>query len=85
VIFVSIDEHEVYNLRQIMNEIFGEENFVAEFIWKARAGKTGTISQVSFQHEYVICYQSTSPAKLKMQERVKVGGTYSDDKGKYQR
>ncbi len=85
VIFVSIDEHEVYNLRQIMNEIFGEENFVAEFIWKARAGKTGTISQVSFQHEYVICYQSTSQAKLKKQERVKVGGTYSDDKGKYQR
>ena len=37
-IFVSIDYNEVYNLRMIMNEIFGEENFVATIIWKKRSG-----------------------------------------------
>ncbi len=37
VIFVSIDDHEVHNLRAAMNEIFGEENFVATFVWKRRA------------------------------------------------
>lgn len=34
VIFVSIDDHEVHNLRALMNEIFGEENFVATIAWK---------------------------------------------------
>lgn len=34
VIFVSIDDHEVHHLRMIMDEIFGEENFVANFIWE---------------------------------------------------
>src|SRR3989344_2758608 len=34
VIFVSIDDNEVTNLRKIMDEIFGEENFVGSFIWK---------------------------------------------------
>ena len=39
VIFISIDDHEIYNLRSLCNEIFGEENFVAEFIWKSRQNK----------------------------------------------
>lgn len=34
VIFISIDDNEVHNLRLLMNEIFGEENFVAEIVWK---------------------------------------------------
>ena len=34
VIFVSIDDHEVHNLRAVMNEIFGEENFVANVVWQ---------------------------------------------------
>ena len=36
VIFVSIDDNEVHNLRLLMNEVFGEENFVAQFIWRRR-------------------------------------------------
>lgn len=70
VIFVSIDEHESHHLRLLMNEIYGEENFIAEFIWKGRSGKTGTISAVSFQHEYILCYSRSPAAKLKMQERI---------------
>ncbi|MFY8186383.1 MAG: site-specific DNA-methyltransferase [Flavobacterium sp.] len=38
VIFVSIDDNEVHNLRLLMNEIFGEENFVAEFDWRKKTG-----------------------------------------------
>ena len=34
VIFISIDDNEVHNLRLLLNEIFGEENFVAEIVWK---------------------------------------------------
>jgi len=57
VIFVHIDDNEVHNLRLLMNEIFGEENFVAEFIWKRRASSALAEKLVSTDHEYVICYQ----------------------------
>ncbi len=56
VIFVHIDDNEVHNLRLLMNEIFGEENFVAEFVWKSKLGKVGTTSTVSVTHEYILCY-----------------------------
>ncbi len=57
VIFISIDDHEVHNLRLLMNEIFGEEQFMGSFIWKSRhnvdsRNKTG----VSVDHEYVVAY-----------------------------
>lgn len=68
VIFISIDENEVHNLRMLMNEVFGEENFIAEYVWKARAGKTGTIKSVSFQHEYILCFARTNEFALKMKE-----------------
>lgn len=57
VIFVHIDDNEVHNLRLLMNEIFGEENFIAEFIWKRRASSALAEKLVSTDHEYVICYQ----------------------------
>lgn len=57
VIFVHIDDNEVHNLRLIMNEIFGEENFVAEFIWKSRQNKDNrNLTGASIDHEYVLCY-----------------------------
>ncbi len=56
VIFVSIDDHEYHNLRMVMNEIFGEENFLATFVWKRRSGAMDAVNNVSVDHEYVICY-----------------------------
>src|ERR1039458_5975228 len=60
VIFVSIDDHEVHNLRAVMNEIFGEENFVATFVWKRRASSALAEKLVSVDHEYVIAYHKGS-------------------------
>jgi adenine-specific DNA-methyltransferase len=57
VIFVSIDDNEVHNLRLMMNEIYGEENFVASFVWKRRASSALAEKLVSTDHEYVICFQ----------------------------
>jgi adenine-specific DNA-methyltransferase len=57
VIFVSIDDNEVHNLRMLMNEIFGEENFIAEFVWKRRASSALSDYQVSTDHEYILAYQ----------------------------
>lgn len=57
VIFVSIDDNEVHNLRLLMNEIFGEENFVAQFIWHSRQNKDNrNITGVSIDHEYILCF-----------------------------
>lgn len=57
VIFISIDDNEVYNLRLLMNEIFGEENFVCQFIWHSRQNKDNrNINGVSNDHEYILCF-----------------------------
>jgi len=54
VIFVSIDDNEVHNLRLIMNEIFGEENLLSELVWNL---KTGTqAGHFTRSHEYILCF-----------------------------
>ncbi|RLE23478.1 MAG: site-specific DNA-methyltransferase, partial [Acidobacteria bacterium] len=59
VIFVSIDDNEVHNLRLIMNEVFGEENFIAQFIWNTE-GHTDNQFQVKVNHEYILLYSKNS-------------------------
>ena len=57
VIFISIDDVEIDNLKKLCNEVFGEENFVAQFIWQSRQNKDNrNITGVSIDHEYVVCY-----------------------------
>ncbi len=64
VIFVSIDDDEVANLRKIMDEIYGEENFVGQFIWKKRTGSNDAKNLVSADHEYVLCYSKYTETSL---------------------
>lgn len=56
VIFISIDDNEVHNLRLLMNEIFGEENFVAELVWQKRKGGGNDSAYVAIDHEYILVY-----------------------------
>lgn len=56
VIFVSIDDNEVANLRLIMDEIFGEENFVAEIAWQNLDTIKNDAQYFSDNHEYILCY-----------------------------
>ncbi|MBU0474133.1 MAG: site-specific DNA-methyltransferase [Bacteroidetes bacterium] len=57
VIFVSIDDNEVHNLRLLMNEVFGEENFVTSLIWKSRQNvDSRSLNGASNDHEYILCY-----------------------------
>lgn len=65
VIFISIDDNEVHNLRLLMNEIFGEENFVGELVWKSRQNKDNrNITGLSIDHEYIICYSKNSNGRI---------------------
>ncbi len=58
VIFVSIDDNEAHNLRLIMNEIFGEENFVNQFIWETKKAGQGMTTQnmIVVNHEHILVY-----------------------------
>jgi adenine-specific DNA-methyltransferase len=53
-VLVSIDDHEVHNLRLLMNEIFGEENFVASMVWQG--GRKNDSKLVSSGHDYILIY-----------------------------
>lgn len=55
-IFISIDDTEHSNLRKVCDEIFGEHNFVANFVWKRKAGGGDDSGQVATEHEYILCY-----------------------------
>ncbi len=56
VIFVHIDDNEVHNLRMVMNEIFGEENFVDCIIWKKRYGGGAKEKYLVSLHEYALMF-----------------------------
>ena len=57
VMFVSIDDNEQHHLRMMMDEIFGEDSFLAEFIWKSRQNRDNrNVTGASVDHEYVLCY-----------------------------
>ena len=64
VIFVSIDDDEVHNLRKMMDEIYGEENFVGQFVWKKRTGSNDAKNLVSADHEYILCYSKYTDTQL---------------------
>ena len=64
VIFISIDENEADNIKKICNEIFGENNFVATFIWKKTSNPNSTSNNIGIEHEYIILYSKNDNYKL---------------------
>lgn len=54
VIFISIDQNEVENLKKICNELYGDANFVGEIIWQSATDNNPR--QISTEHEYILCY-----------------------------
>jgi adenine-specific DNA-methyltransferase len=56
VIFVSIDDHEVHNLRLLMDEVFGEENFVACICWQKKYAPSNDTVDFSPMHDFILVY-----------------------------
>jgi adenine-specific DNA-methyltransferase len=56
VIFVSIDDHEVHNLRLVMDEIYGEENFVANVVWEKKFAPQNDARFFSDNHDHILVY-----------------------------
>ena len=55
-IFVSIDDNEVHNLAMMMNEIFGEENFLGSIIWEKNFSPRNDVKTFSSSHDYILVY-----------------------------
>jgi adenine-specific DNA-methyltransferase len=58
VMFISIDDGEVSNLRKICDEVFGEENFVSTLIWEKRYSPQNAVQWFSESHDFILAYAS---------------------------
>lgn len=67
VIFISIDDNEHCNLKMIMDEIFGPENFVANIVWQKKYTQSNDAKYFSATHDFIMCY-----AKDVKNERFKI-------------
>ena len=69
VIFIHIDDNEVHNLRLIMNEIFGEENFVAQIVWQKKYAVANDDDGISATHDYILAFQKSTEFQRKLLPR----------------
>ena len=88
IIFVSIDDHEVHNLRLAMNEIFGEENFVANIAWR-KSDNQANIGDIARVKEYILLFSKGSEFlslnKMTLTDKAKKEYRYSDKNGAFRR
>lgn len=56
VIFISIDENEFHRLKSICDEIFGQDNYICDFVWQNKKGGGNDSIHTAIEHEYVIAY-----------------------------
>lgn len=73
VIFVSINDIELFRLGMLLNEIFGEENWVGTLVWKGSTDNNPT--NIAMEHEYILCY-------AKNKKRLKSRWSSPDDEAK---
>ncbi|GIX28747.1 MAG: DNA methylase N-4 [Burkholderiales bacterium] len=84
VIFVSCDDNEVHNLRALLNEIFGEENFLAVFVRRRRMATGMRDTPISPDHEYVVAFaRSLQAVRLYGVPRNEKDFPFLDSKGRY--
>jgi adenine-specific DNA-methyltransferase len=59
VIFISIDDTEVANLRKLCDEIFGEENFLSNVIWHKKYAASNDVKGIAPMHDHILVYQKS--------------------------
>ena len=69
VIFISIDDNEAHNLRMLCNEVFGEENFIAQICHKSRASVSND-KIISANHNYILHYAKRLPALYEQRKHI---------------
>jgi adenine-specific DNA-methyltransferase len=90
-IFISIDDNEIAQLKLLCNKIFGEANFVAQFIRKNKAGAGHDSGQIAVEYDYMLCF-AKDKNKLKFNKEIldvendtkyKLVDDHADHRGKY--
>ena len=88
VIFISIDDNEQANLKKICDEIFGEENFVAQIAWR-KSDNQANIGNIARVKEYILSYSKNDKLfylnKMELTEKAKKEYRYKDDRGFFRR
>ena len=83
IIFVSIDDYEIHNLRMLMNEVFGEENLFQQVVWQRHAGGGNNAKHFAVDHEYILVYaknkQDIPTLKLPLSDKQKTEYTEKDE------
>lgn len=83
IIFVSIDDYEVHNLRMLMNEVFGEENMFQQVVWQRHGGGGNNARHFAVDHEYILVYaknkQYIPTLKLSLNDKQKAEYTEKDE------
>lgn len=67
VIFISIDDVEVDNLKKLCNEVFGEENFMAQIIWQKVYSPRMDVQGFSTSHDYILCYVKSNIESIRQE------------------
>jgi adenine-specific DNA-methyltransferase len=90
VIFISIDDNEQANLKLLCDEIFGEENFVANMIRQEKAGSGHDSKGLAIEYDYILCYaRNISTLKINYEpvnvenDKYKLVDEFVDERGKY--
>ncbi len=78
-IFISIDDNEVTNLRKLCDEIFGEENFIADLIWEKRFTRNNDAKLMSSVYDHVLLYRKSFAVEYLREPRTeKANSIYSN-------
>lgn len=67
VIFISIDDGEQANMRKLCDEVFGEENFMAQIIWQKVYRPRMDVQVFSTSHDYILCYVKSSDESIRQE------------------
>ena len=67
VIFISIDDGEQANMRKLCDEVFGEENFMAQIIWQKVYSPRMDVQGFSTSHDYILCYVKSSVESIRQE------------------
>ncbi|MFD1064314.1 site-specific DNA-methyltransferase, partial [Winogradskyella litorisediminis] len=84
VIFISIDDNEIDNLKKVCNEIFGEENLIGQVIWKNKYGAGAKTKGFIEVHEYILAYSKTPIYNIESPLNEDVKKTYSKKDSKFE-
>ena len=91
VIFISIDDNEEFNLKKLCDEIFGESNFICNFVRKNKSGSGHDSKNIAIEFDYILCYAKNieevkinqEPVNVDDDPKYKLSDEFVNERGKY--